>query len=58
MSENINTEKIFRCNICDKVYKSSNILWNRNNKFHNSCHKIIVTNINLLVTNTNNKVLN
>lgn len=37
-------EHNFRCNICDKLYKSYQSLWNHNRKFHNNNnnHNVII----------------
>jgi len=46
----------YKCNICNKIYKSYQSLWNHNNKFHNNNNnnnKQLSTNINNSSTNIN-----
>ena len=51
----------YRCEICNKNYKSNNSLWNHNNKFHNKKISInnqntIINNQNTIINNQNNKL--
>ena len=32
----MNLENEYKCNICNKLYKSYQSLWNHNNKFHDT----------------------
>ena len=43
----------YNCNICNKLYKSYQSLWNHNNKFHNTINNEITNNNNLLTVNNN-----
>ena len=60
MSDKNDINKIFKCNICNKIYASNSSLWNHNNKFHknninqiSTISKQISTNINQPSTNIN-----
>ena len=46
-----NNECTYRCNICNKYYKTRQSLWNHNNIYHNTCKSNV--NLNGLQKNKN-----
>lgn len=46
----------YKCNICNKLYKSYQSLWNHNNKFHNNTNTNVIKNVKLGIHNETNSI--